>query len=154
MTATTENAVQTPLTVQTQVVPENQMQNQQGGGGGFRGRGRGRGVQNGGCFKCGQMSHWSNECPQNQLQQPQAPQYFPTPFQQPQTQPYYPQFQQQQTPVYVPTQSQPPAPGYTPVQYQQRGGHSVGSGFQGQPRGGGVSNMNLMPPTAWYHPQQ
>ncbi|KAI9527323.1 hypothetical protein NQZ68_031460 [Dissostichus eleginoides] len=38
-----EKAGQTPPTVQTQVVPEIQMQNQQRGGGGFRGRQSGRG---------------------------------------------------------------------------------------------------------------
>lgn len=117
---------------------------QQGGRGGFRGKGRGRGggVQNGGCFRCGQMAHWSNECPLNQLQQPKAPQYFPTPFQKPQRQQYNPKFQTQQTPVYVPTQSQPPTPVYKDVQFQHRGGHSGGRGFQGQPRGGMAPNMN------------
>ena len=143
----TENAVQAPLPVQVQ---ENYQQNQQRGRGGFRGkgRGRGRGVQNGGCFTCGQMSHWHNECPQNQFQQPQTPYYV-----QPQTEQYYPQVQQQQ-PVYTPVQLQPQAPMYMPTQYQQRGGPSGGGGFQGQPRGGGVPNMNQMPLTAWSGPYQ
>ncbi|XP_034095620.1 uncharacterized protein LOC117561981 [Gymnodraco acuticeps] len=74
-----EKAGQTPPTIQAQEVPEIQVQNQQRGGGGFRERQSGReggrfqggnrstgqGFQGEGCSICGQLTHWSRECPQN-----------------------------------------------------------------------------------------
>ena len=107
-----EKAGRTPPTVQTQEELETSHQNQQSGGGRFRGRR----FQNGGCYTCGQMSHWSKECP-TQLQQQQAPVYLPT-----QVQPQAPQYLQQQTPAYLPTQVQPQAQVYPPIQRRGRGG--------------------------------
>ena len=55
-----EKAGQTPPTVQTRVVPEIQMQNQQR---------RGRGFRFGGCYCCSQMGHWSRDRPHHGMLQ-------------------------------------------------------------------------------------
>ncbi|KAK5915508.1 hypothetical protein CesoFtcFv8_001092 [Champsocephalus esox] len=47
---------QTPPTIQAREVPEIQVQNQQS---------RSRRRTDEGCYKCGQLTHWSRECPQN-----------------------------------------------------------------------------------------
>ncbi|KAK5916021.1 hypothetical protein CesoFtcFv8_001561 [Champsocephalus esox] len=69
-TIETETVMQALLTVQAQVVPENQMQYQQRGRGSFRGKGGGKGFKKVGCYTCGQMDHWSRDCPHQQIQNP------------------------------------------------------------------------------------